>query len=49
MQENVIMPKYGNSAADSQKWNFSKKFFFWKGLQISLPTNPQPPPDIKFK
>ena len=26
--------------------NFS---FLWKGLQISLPTSPQPPPDIKFK
>ena len=25
MQENVIMPKYGNSAPGSQKWNFSKK------------------------
>ena len=49
MQENVIMPKYGNSAPDSQKWNFSKKFFFWKGFQISLPTSPQSPPDIKFK
>ena len=22
MQENVIIPKYGNSAPDSQKWNF---------------------------
>ena len=28
MQENVIMPKYGNSAPGSQKWNFSKKFIF---------------------
>ena len=26
--------------------NFS---FLWKGLQISLTTSPQPPPDIKFK
>ena len=23
--------------------------FLWKGLQISLLTSPQPPPDIKFK
>ena len=32
MQENLIMPKYGNSAPGSQKWNFSKKnhFFFEK-------------------
>ena len=30
VQENVIMPKYGNSAPDSQKWNFSKKFFFFE-------------------
>ena len=31
MQENVIlviMPKYGNSAPDPQKWNFSKIFYF---------------------
>ena len=28
MQENVIMPKYGNSAPGSQKRNFSKKFIF---------------------
>ena len=28
MQENVIMPKYGNSAPGSQKWNFSKIFHF---------------------
>ena len=29
---------------------FLKNFLFlWKGLQISLPTSPQPPPDIKFK
>ena len=31
MQENVIlviMPKYGNSAPGSQKWNFSKKIHF---------------------
>ena len=108
MQENwilAIMPKNGNSAPGSQKWNFSTKFhffekvsrfhyqrapnhpqilslsqvmqenvilayyaqiwkfgprlpkmkffkkilFFWKGLQISLLTSPQPPADIKFK
>ena len=30
MQENVIMPKYGNSAPDSQKWNFSKKVLFFE-------------------
>ena len=24
------MPKYGNSAPGSQKWNFSKKFYFFK-------------------
>ena len=28
---------------------FKKVLFFWKGLQTSLPTSPQPPPDIKFK
>ena len=26
-----------------------QKSFFWKSLQISLPTSPQSPPDIKFK
>ena len=30
MQENVIMPKYGNSAPGSQKWNFSKKLIVLK-------------------
>ena len=30
MQENVIMPKYGNSAPGSQKWNFSKKIHFFE-------------------
>ena len=43
------MPKYGNSAPCSQKWIFFQKIsFFSKGVQISLPTSPQPPPDIKF-
>ena len=49
MQENVIMPKYGNSAPGYQKWNYSKKInFFWKGLQISLPTSPQPPQTLSL-
>ena len=53
MQENGILAYY------AQKWKFSprllkmeffkKRFIFWKGLQISLPTSPQPPPDINFK
>ena len=30
MQENVIMPKYANSAAGSQKWNLSKKIHFFE-------------------
>ena len=34
----------------SQKMEFFKIFLFsWKGLQISLPTSPQPPPDTTFK
>ena len=41
------MPKYGNPGP--LKWNFSKVFLFLEGLQISLPTSPQPPPDIKSK
>ena len=28
---------------------FQKKIHFLKGLQILLPTSPQPPPDINFK
>ena len=43
------MPKYGNSAPGTQKWNFQNFSFLWKGLQISLLTGYQPPPDIKFK
>ena len=32
------------------KMEFFKNFsFLWKGLQISLLTSPQPPPDIKFR
>ena len=32
------------------KMEFFKNFsFLWKGLQISLPTSPQPPLDIKSK
>ena len=30
MQENVITPKYGNSAPDSQKWNFFQKSSFFE-------------------
>ena len=33
MQENwilAIMPKYGNSAPGSKKWNFSKKVHFFE-------------------
>ena len=30
MQENMIMPKYGNSSPGSQKWNFSKKIHFFE-------------------
>ena len=53
MQENVILAYY------AQIWKFvpgrpnmeSFKIFsfLWKCLQISLPTSPQPPPDMKFK
>ena len=53
MQENVILAYY------AQIWKFGPRLpkmeffkifsFLWKGLQISLLTRPQPPPDIKFK
>ena len=50
MQENVIMPKIWKFSSRLPKMKFfQKKLFFWKGLQISLPTSPQTPPDIKFK
>ena len=53
MQESVIVAYY------AQIWKFSPRLpkmeflkkisFFWKCLQISLPTSPQPSPDTKFK
>ena len=45
------LPKYGwKFGPGPPKMEFFKKFsFLWKGLQISLPRRPQPPPDIKFK
>ena len=53
MQENVILAYY------AQIWKFGPRLpkmeffkffsFLWKGLQISLITSLQPPPDIKFK
>ena len=43
MQENVIMLKYGNSAPDSQKWNFSKNFIFLKRSSNFAFTSLQPP------
>ena len=53
MQESLILAYHAQIwkfGPGPQKWNFSKSFsFLWKGLQISLPTSPQPPPDIKFK
>ena len=50
MQENLILAYYAKIWKFSPKMEFFKKnSFFWKGLQISLPTSPQPPPDIKFK
>ena len=53
MQENLILAYYAQIwkfGPSSPKMKFFKMFsFLWKGLQISLPTSPQPPPDIKFK
>ena len=42
------MPKYGNSAPGPKNGIFKLSSFLWKGLQISLLTSPQQPPDIKF-
>ena len=43
------MPKYGNSAPGPLKMEFFKNFsFLWKGLQISLPTSPQPPQTLSL-
>ena len=51
MQENVILAYYAQIwkfGPRHPKMEFFKNFsFLWKGLQISLLT--QPPPDIKFK
>ena len=53
MQEDVILAYYAQIWKFGQslpKVEFFKIFsFLWKGLQISLPTSPKPPPDIKFK
>ena len=53
MQGNVILAYYAEIwKFDPRlpKMEFFKKIsFFWKGLQISFPTSPQPPADIKFK
>ena len=53
MQENVILAYYAHIwkfGPGLPKMKFFKIFsFLWKGLQISLLTSPQPPPDIKFK
>ena len=53
MQENVILAYYAQIwkfGPRLSKMEFFKKIsFFWKGLQISLLTSPQPPADIKFK
>ena len=44
------MPKYGKFGPGPPIMEFFKILsFLWKGLQISLPTSPQPPPDINFK
>ena len=53
MQENLILAYYAQTwkfGPMPPKMEFFKIFsFLWKGLQISLLTSPQPPPDIKFK
>ena len=53
MQENLILAYYAQIwkfGPGHPKLKFFKIFsFLWKGLQISLQTSPQPPPDIKFK
>ena len=41
------MPKSGNGP---QRMEFFKNFsILWKGLQITILTSTQPPPEIKFK
>ena len=53
MKENLILAYYAQAwkfGPGPPKMEFFKKIsFFWKGLQISLQTSPQPPSDIKFK
>ena len=45
----LLCPKMEIRAQAPKNGIFQKRSFFWKGLQISLPTSPQPPSDIKFK
>ena len=53
MQENLILAYYAQVwkfDPGPLKMEFFKNFsFLWKGLQISLPTSPQPPQDINLK
>ena len=53
MQEKLILAYYAQIwkfGPRHPKMEFFKIFsFLWKGLQISLLTSPQLPPDIKFK
>ena len=45
----LLCPKMEIQPQAPKNGIFQKRFIFWKGLQISLPTSPQPPPDINFK
>ena len=52
MQENLILAYYAQMwkfGPGSPKMEFFKIFsFLWKGLQISLPTSPQPPQTLSL-
>ena len=45
----LLCPKMEIQPRAPKNGVFQKKSFFWKGLQISLLTSPQPRPNIKFK
>ena len=45
----ILCPNMENRPQAPKNWIFRKFLFFWKGLQISLQTSPQPPADMKFK
>ena len=49
LDNGLLCPNMGKLAPGPENGIFQIFSFLWKGLQISLLTSSQPPPDIKFK